>query len=48
MKRALQSLSPCGINSSTYASVDEFIFLPEGSLERFAVDFLKKVKDGWQ
>jgi hypothetical protein len=48
MKKALQSLSPCGITPSTYASVDEYVFLPEGSLARFAEDFLKKVKDGWK
>jgi lipoate-protein ligase B len=48
MKKALEALNPCGIESSTYASVDEFVFLPEGSLERFTVDFLKRVKDGWQ
>lgn len=48
MKKAMAALNPCGLNSSTYASVDDYIFLPEGSQERFAVDFLKKVKDGWQ
>lgn len=48
MKTAMQSLSPCGINPSTYASVDEFIFLPEGSLEKFSADFLKRLRDGWQ
>lgn len=48
MKKAMASLSPCGISSTTYSAVDEFVFLPEGSLERFSVDFLKKVKDGWQ
>lgn len=48
MKKAMASLSPCGISPETYSAVDEFVFLPEGSLERFAVDFMKKVKDGWQ
>lgn len=48
MKKALAALKPCGINPETYSSTDEFVFLPEGSLEKFTVDFLKKVKDGWQ
>lgn len=48
MMKAMQELSPCGLNATTYASVEDYVFLPEGSLEKFAVDFLKKVKDGWQ
>ncbi len=48
MRKALQAVNPCGINASTYASVEDYVFLPQGSLEKFAVDFLKKVKHGWQ
>jgi lipoyl(octanoyl) transferase len=48
MKSALSSLNPCGINAGTYASVDDYVFLPEGSLERFTVDFFRKVKDVWE
>lgn len=48
MKKSLRELKPCGIDHNTYSSVDEFIFLPEASLEKFSVDFLKKVKDVWE
>lgn len=48
MARALTTLSPCGINPETYASVEDYVFLPEGALERFTVDFLTKVKDAWK
>ncbi len=48
MKKAMSALSPCGITPSTYAAVEDFVFLPEGSIERFTIDFLKKVQDGWQ
>lgn len=48
MMNAMQALNPCGLEATTYASVEDYVFLPEGSLEKFAVDFLKKVKDGWQ
>jgi hypothetical protein len=44
----MESLSPCGINPKAYASVDDFLFLPEGSLEKFSSDFLTRLKDGWQ
>lgn len=48
MTAALKALNPCGIAPETYASVEDYVFLPQGSLEKFTVDFLKKVKDGWQ
>lgn len=48
MRKALQTLNPCGLKSQTYSSVEDFVFLPEGSLERFTVDFMKKVQDAWE
>jgi lipoate-protein ligase B len=48
MKKALKALNPCGLNPDTYSSVEDFVFLPEGSLERFTVDFMRKVQDVWE
>jgi lipoyl(octanoyl) transferase len=48
MKKALQLVNPCGLDSSTYISAEELISLPENALDRFTEEFLKKVAHGWQ
>ena len=48
MSAALSALNPCGLSAATYTSVDQFINLPEGSLESFRQEFLKRVSHAWK
>ena len=48
MMSALRAINPCGLDASTYSSVDQFISLPENALDKFRDQFLQKVQHGWK
>lgn len=48
MAEALRVLNPCGLEASTYSSVDQFINLPDSGLENFTSEFLKRVENVWK
>lgn len=48
MTKALQALNPCGLSSSTYTSVDQFIPVATDGLDQFTDRFLKKVAHAWK
>lgn len=48
MMESLSKLNPCGIDSQTYAAVEDFISLPENAIEVFKIQFLKRIQDEWK
>jgi lipoyl(octanoyl) transferase len=48
MMNALSQLNPCGLNAQTYASVEEFVDLPDNAIETFKDQFLKRIQHEWK
>jgi len=48
MMKEMNSLNPCGLDLSTYTSVDESIKINKDSIDKFANEFIQKVKDAWK
>lgn len=48
MMSALRIMNPCGLTSDTYVATEEVIKLPNDFLNKFADQFLEKVKNGWK
>jgi lipoate-protein ligase B len=48
MKRALNTVNPCGLNPETYTSVEELIDLENKTLEDFSESFLRRLAYAWK
>jgi lipoate-protein ligase B len=48
MKRALNAVNPCGLNSETYTSVEELMDLKNKTLDDFADSFLRRLAHAWK
>lgn len=48
MKSSLQKLNPCGLDVSTYSSVEELVTLPSNPLEHFQDLFLQRIQHEWK
>lgn len=48
MLSALNSLSPCGLSSDIYTSVENLVNLPSKPLETFQEQFLQRIKHEWK
>ncbi len=48
MKKALAKLNPCGLDASTYTSVEALTKLPSNPLETFQEQFLQRIVHEWK
>lgn len=48
MKKALQTLNPCGLNAETYTSVEALNGLPANYLDLFQEQFLQRIRHEWK
>lgn len=48
MMKTLAGLSPCGLSSESYTSVDALATLPNSPHEKFFCDFIERIKYEWK
>jgi lipoyl(octanoyl) transferase len=48
MMMALRKVNPCGLEASTYVSVEELLDLKTHTLDEFATLYLRRLAHGWQ
>ncbi len=48
LKLVMKNLNPCGLQSDTYSSVEDFIEVPEEGLKIFSNQFIERIQNGWK